>query len=154
MIKKFIVVFLVLFLVTGSVIAEEKKFGVELTLTDVTKVSEILDNPEDFVGKTVLVEGTIVGVCEKRGCWMEIAGDKPFTKIKGKVNDGEIVFPMEAMGETARLEGEFQKMVLSVEQVTEMKKHEAEEHGTEFNPEDVKGPETYYQIKVTGAVIK
>ena len=82
------------------------KYGKEITLKEKTKISAILANPQKFVGKNVLVEGTVY-------------------EIK-----------------------------MTKEQALEQAKHEAEEHGTEFDPASVKGPLTIYQIKGLGAVIK
>lgn len=152
---KNIITILVLFsiLVGFGFGAEGEKYGKALTLKDTTKISSILENPESYVGKRVLVKGAIVDVCEKRGCWMMIAGDKPFETIRIKVKDGEIVFPMTAKGKTALAEGEFMKIVLTLEQTKAAKKHEAEEHGTEYDESKITEPETIYQIKGFGAVI-
>jgi hypothetical protein len=130
------------------------KYGKKVKLKEKTKISSILENPKNFVGKKVLVEGTVVGVCEKRGCWIELASDKQFQKIKVKVNDGEIVFPLEEKGKTALVEGEVYEIKMTKEQAIERAMHEAEEHGKEFDPSSVTGPVTYYQIKGLGAVIK
>ena len=130
------------------------KYGKEITLKEKTKISAILANPQKYIGKTVLVEGTVVAVCEKRGCWMELASDQKFQKIKIKVKDGEIVFPLEESGKTALVEGTVYEIKMTKEQALEQAKHEAEEHGTEFDPASVKGPLTIYQIKGLGAVIK
>ncbi|MCB9249544.1 MAG: DUF4920 domain-containing protein [Ignavibacteriales bacterium] len=74
----------------------QKKYGNEITLSEKTEISQIMANPENFVGKKVLVEGTIVDVCEKRGCWINLNSDEEYQTMRVKVNDGEIVFPMEA----------------------------------------------------------
>ncbi len=79
--------------------------GKDITLKEATPISKILDKPDDFNGKKVLIEGTIVGVCKKRGCWIELAGDKEYQKILVKVEDGVIVFPVEANGHKAKVEG-------------------------------------------------
>lgn len=81
----------------------EKKYGKEITLKEKTSVSTILTSPEKFEGKTVLVEGKILNVCQKKGCWIEVAGVKKGEKIK--VKDGEIVFPKNSKGKTALVEG-------------------------------------------------
>lgn len=130
------------------------KYGKEITLKEKTKISAILDSPQKYVGKTVLVEGTVVAVCEKRGCWIELASDKKFQKIKIKVKDGEIVFPLEESGKTALVEGVVSEVKLTEEQAIEQAKKEAEEHGKKFDASSVKGPVTYYQIKGIAAVIK
>lgn len=144
----------VLFVAANIFSGDGNKYGKKLTIKEKTKISTILDKPKEFVGKKVLVEGTVVGVCEKRGCWIEVASDKQFQKIKVKVNDGEIVFPLEEKGKTALVEGEVYEIKMTKEQAIESAKHEAEEHGKKFDPNSVTGPTTYYQIKGIGAVIK
>ena len=72
--------------------------------------------PDDYVGKTVKVEGLITDVCPKRGCWINVAGDKEFQTIKLKVDDGVIVFPLSAQGEEVDAERIFEKMELSKEE--------------------------------------
>ena len=128
---------------------EGVKYGKEIELKEMTKISQIVANPEEFVGKKVLVEGTIVNVCAKRGCWLELSSDKEFETIRVKVNDGEIVFPMEAKGKSAVVEGEVYSLNVETEHKCDHK--EGETCGGEEHKKDVK---TVYQIKGLGAEIK
>jgi hypothetical protein len=130
-----------------------KAYGKTLTLKDTTRISQILADPDKFVGKQVLVKGRIVDVCKKRGCWMELAGDKEFQTFRIKVNDGEIVFPLEAKGKLALVEGTVEKFTLTKEQTIERLKHHAEEQGEKFDSAIVKEGMNYFQIKGSGAVI-
>jgi hypothetical protein len=134
------------------------KYGDEITLEEKTSISDILANPAEYEGKKVLVEGTVVGVCAKRGCWIDLSSDKEFEKIRVKVNDGEIVFPMEAKGKTALVEGEVFAFSYEAEaecsgscqeqaEEGEGKKEECENH------EHEKVTKTVYMIKGLGAVI-
>ncbi len=84
---------------------QEKKFGSALTLTEVTKVSDIYANPEKFNGKRVQVQGPIVDVCADMGCWLALGSDKESETIRFKVEDGVIVFPMSVKGMNAKVEG-------------------------------------------------
>ncbi len=68
--------------------AQTEKLGKEITLSEKTKISEITSNPEEFLGKTVLVEGEVLEVCAAAGCWMELKSDDGVGKIKIKVRDG------------------------------------------------------------------
>lgn len=104
--KSLFSIFLLILFVNLASAEDGKKYGKEISLKNKTKISDILSNPEKFEGKKVLVEGTVVGVCESRGCWIELAGEKEFQKIKVKVEDGEIVFPLEAKGKKALVEGQ------------------------------------------------
>ncbi len=130
------------------------QLGAPLSFDTVTPVSEINNNPEKYLGKQVLIEGLIINVCAKRGCWMDIASDVPFEKIQVKVVDGEIVFPLEAKGKKARVEGVAEEIKLTKEQAIYMGKHRAEEQGTTFDPASVTGPVSFYRIKGLGAEIE
>jgi hypothetical protein len=131
-----------------------KKYGKGLTLKDQTKVSDILSNPQAYDGKKVLVEGTVVDVCKKRGCWIKIGSEKEFESIRFKVEDGVIVFPLTAKGKSARAEGVVSVKSYTKEELIEQGKKHAEESKTEFDPATVKGPKTVVQINGEGAEIK
>lgn len=128
-------------------------FGESLTLTEVTPVSTILDDPDAWVGRRVLVEGMVVAVCEKRGCWMDIASDREFEKIQIKVDDGVIVFPLSAKGKRATVEGVVERLELTAEEALEEARRKAEEHGETFDPASVTGPQTVFRIRGLGAVV-
>ena len=128
-------------------------YGEKFTLSDVTEISEILATPEEFVGKKVLVQGMVVDVCAKRGCWMYLASDKPFEKIQIKVLDGVIVFPMSARGKNALVEGEVEALKHSKEDAIAWLQHTAEEKGESFDPASVTSGMTVYRIKALGAEI-
>lgn len=130
-------------------------YGAGVGKGQVVKISELKANPEAYVGKTVRVEGVVADVCARRGCWMELAGDKEFQTLMVKVNDGEIVFPLTAKGKLAQAEGVFTRIDIPAERVLELKKHEAEEKGVPFDPKSVKAvPMVMYRIQGTGAVIR
>jgi hypothetical protein len=130
-----------------------KKYGKHLTLKEKTKVSDILAAPEKYKGKKVLVEGAVVDVCEKRGCWIELGSDKEFESIIFKVDDGVITFPMSAKGKTARAEGVVSVTTLSKEDRIERGKKQAADEGTTFDPSTITGPKTTVRIMGEGAVI-
>ena len=153
MTTRFCLLLLICFSLPLTLHAAEVKLGEPLTLTDITKVSEINNNPREYIGKRVLIEGLIIDVCAARGCWVDIASDVPFDKIKVKVVDGEIIFPLETKGRTALVEGEVEELNLTKEQAISMAKHRAEEQGKEFDPATVTGPAIYYRIRGIGAVI-
>lgn len=134
--------------------AQTEKLGRDISLTEKTSISKILEAPDNFIGKTVLVEGEILDVCEMAGCWMELKSDAKDQKIKIKVKDGDIVFPVEAKGKNAIVEGTVYKIDLTKEEAVEYYEHVAAEQGTEFDPATVTGPVTFYQIKGLGAEIK
>ncbi len=130
-----------------------KTFGDGVSLTAETAISTIIDNPESYVGTKVRVSGLVIDVCSRRGCWIYLAGDRDFEKIRIKVTDGEIVFPMEARGKLATVEGIVESMELSREEVIERRKHHAEETGEAFDPATVTSGESILRIRGLGAEI-
>ena len=146
------IMFFYLFIFSFSLFAQVENFGKEISLSEKTKISDILNDPESFVGKTVLVEGTVLDVCQKAGCWMELKSDGD-GKIKVKVKDGDIVFPVSAIGSNALVEGTVYKIELTQEEAIKYYEHIAEENGSEFDPSTVTGPVSIYQIKGIGAEI-
>jgi len=150
--NKFVILFIIL--ITVAAYSQSDKYGKEISLTETTSISKILDKPEDFVDKTVLVKGEILEVCAMAGCWMELKSDSENQKIKIKVKDGDIVFPVEAKGKNAVVEGIVYKIELTKEEAVEYYEHVATEQGTEFDAASVTGPVTFYQIKGIGAVIE
>jgi len=146
------VVLIVLLLAAWPAVAKKgTDYGEGLTGKDTVKISKLLSEPDPYVGETVRVKGVVTGVCEKRGCWISLASDQEFEELRIKVDDGVIVFPMEAKGKKAIAEGVFTKIEMSIEQTVAYKQHHAEEHGEEFDPASVTEPMVYYQIKATGA---
>ncbi len=147
-------IWLILSLSSDIFAMEGKVYGKGITLKKPTPVSEILANPEPFVGKTVMIQGTVVSVCSHRGCWMDIASDVPFQKIQVKVADGEMVFPLDSKGKKVMAEGILEKLEFSREEIVRWRQHQAERKGEVFDPATVKTGETSYRIKGTGAVIQ
>jgi len=152
--KKTTILLLFFFSLSLPVCAKDLMLGEKITLNEITKVSEINAQPEKYLGKKVLIVGIVIDVCAARGCWMDISSDEPFQKIQVKVVDGEIIFPLEARGRTARVEGMVEVLELSREQAYRYAKHKAEEQGREFDPAEVKGPTKIYRIRGLGAVIE
>ncbi len=117
---------IVLIVFAVGLAAQEKKYGTALTLTEVTRISDIYANPDKYAGKRVQVQGPVVDVCADMGCWLALGSDKESQVLRFKVEDGVIVFPMSAKGKNARVEG-----ILTV----------------------TKGTETTIQIKGEGAIV-
>jgi len=128
-------------------------YGERPTLGDTTLVSTILTDPESYLDQRVLVAGTVVEVCEKRGCWLQLASDREFETMRVKVEDGVIVFPMTARGHQAVVEGVVEKVVLSADEAREQARMHAEEQGLPFDSTATFEPTTTYQLRGIGALI-
>lgn len=140
-----------LFFLSASLCLADQKLGKPLVLTNPQTVASLVSNPAPFIGKTVQVKGKITEVCQMAGCWMALSDDGKILRIK--VNDGDIVFPKEAVGKLAIAEGKLEKMDLTREQTIARAKHEADEQGRKFNPKSIKSGTVVYQVAGTGALL-
>lgn len=140
-------------LLASTLIAADLKLGKPLALKQASTVAELTANADSLAGKTVQVKGKVAEVCQMMGCWMAVADAGSTRAIRVKVNDGELVFPKEAMGKTVIAEGKLTKTMLTKDQAIAQAKHEAQEQGRKFDAAAVKGAVTTYQIQGTGAVI-
>jgi hypothetical protein len=132
---------------------EGKVYGEGVAAPDTMLVSQLLADPESYIGKTVRVKGTAVGVCAHRGCWINIASDTEGETVRVKVKDGVIVFPPEIMGDMVVAEGVWTANELTMEQTKKVCAAEAREEGKEFDEGEVTTCMTLYQISGTGAVV-
>ena len=129
-------------------------FGAGVTLTDTVAIDKLLADPSAFKGQTVRVEGMITDVCPKRGCWFELAGGQPGQKLKFKVTDGEMVFPMDAKGKWAVAQGQVAVRELTLEQSREYAEYQAKEYGKPYDPASITKPTLLVQLDGTGAQIR
>ena len=114
-----------------------QNLGIEISNTDVSSITELLNNPSGYLGNNVTINGTIVDVCPMMGCWIEV---KDFTSeevIRVKVKDGDIIFPKESKNKEVLVEGVFSKLDFTEEQAIQWKIHLAEEKGIQLSSEDI-----------------
>lgn len=137
----------------GSAQAETLDFGEAVQPELLVPVSTLMATPDQYLEQTVTIEGTVVGVCEKRGCWMNIASDERFQTLRIKVKDGDMVFPLSAKGHKALATGQLHALNFDLERTRQIKAHYAKEAGEEFDPASVTEPMTMYQLVPTGVRI-
>ncbi|MEJ7597275.1 MAG: DUF4920 domain-containing protein [Kofleriaceae bacterium] len=128
--------------------------GAGVKLQESVSIDALLADPMKHAGKTVRVEGMITDVCPKRGCWMNLAGGEAGQKLKFKVVDGDMVFPMESKGKWAVAEGVVAARELTIEETREQAEYEAKEYGIKYDPASITKPKISVRIDGTGAVIR
>lgn len=133
--------------------AKELTFGTAVDESALVKISTIMATPSKFLDKQVTVEGTIVGVCAKRGCWVDLASDARFEKMRIKVNDGDMVFPLTAKGSKALATGYLKAIALDLEQTRKHKAAQAKRLEQAFEPEQITETMNIYQLVPHGVKI-
>ncbi len=142
-----------LFFAAASAQAKDLHFGDAVDKNKLIKISTLMEKPDDYLSSPVTIEGTVVGVCQKRGCWMSIASDKRFQNLRIKVNDGDMVFPMTAKGSKAFATGMLTKNQLTLSESKRLLAHRAQKNGEAFDEASVKQAIATYQLVPTGVTI-
>ena len=138
---------------SATTMAEELIFGEAINESAKVKISTVLANPESYLDKEVTVKGTIVGVCSHRGCWMELASDARFEKLRIKVRDGDMVFPLHAKGRQALAKGKLKAIELDLEQTKKYKAQTAKRRGESIDVASITTPMSIYQLAPIGVKI-
>ncbi len=131
-------------------LAEDLKLGKPIVIESVTPISDILNQPDKYLGKDVRIEGEITAVCQAMGCWMNLRDSGTGQTIQVKVDDGVIVFPKDGKGRKAIAQGKLEKVAVSKEEL----QRQAMESGQKVDTSKITEGRTVYRIKAEGAVIK
>lgn len=127
--------------------AEEKTLGAGVTLKEATPIASLVNEPAQFAGKKVRIDGVATAVCQEKGCWIAIAVDETAgaPTVRVKVEDGVIVFPASARGRRVSAEGVFEAIAAG------------DAHGKHAGEQSAKTDlraSAKYQLKGTGAIIR
>ena len=109
-----------------------ENLGVEISNTNISPITELLNNPSIYLGNNVAINGKIVDVCPMMGCWIEVKDSYSEEVIRVKVKDGDIIFPKESKNKEVLVEGVFSKLDFTEEQAILWKIHLAEEKGIQL----------------------
>lgn len=148
MIRQALTLLAALALVSPLSVAAET-YGGGVTLAETTSIGKILAEPDAWVGKHVRVEGEVTDVCPMKGCWMEIS-EPEGDRLRVRVEDGAIVFPVDAKGKRAVAEGVVEAIPMSRAQYVGWMSHLAEEKGETFDPATVTGDGPFKILELRG----
>jgi hypothetical protein len=138
----------------GAAECDRTRYGAGVTLDETTPIGTVLDRPEEFVGRTIRIEGTVTEVCAMAGCWLELRAADGERVLKVKVDDGEMVFPTSARGRRALAQGRVERLEMDRAQYLRWARHAAEEKRRPFDESAVgEGPFRVYQLRGEGAEI-
>ena len=126
-------------------------YGDNIILQKYSSFEDLMNSPNQYLDKDVLISGEIVEVCPMRGCWINVKDNNSDIIIRVKVTDGMIVFPLSSKGKQVDAQGKFLKLNFTKEQAKNWKVHLAKEQGFILNPEDViLEPSDLFEYRIVG----
>ena len=122
--------------------------GEKLKGADAVELLKLLETPTEYEGKTVAVEAKIRKACEKKGCWMELAGTEKGPGVRVTFKDYGFFVPLDSAGSTAKVEG-----VVKVAMLDEAKAKHYEAEGATV-PKGKDGKYREVQLVATGVELR
>lgn len=137
-------------LTTEEKAPSSQNFGVTITEEGAIPASDLIAALEGKDSLLIKITGKIEDVCQKKGCWMNIALDDK-NSVFVKFKDYEFFVPKDAAGKEMVMEGVAFMDVTSVEDL----KHYAEDAGEPQEKIDaITEPEVGYGFMANGVIIK
>lgn len=72
--------------------------------------ASLIENPDNYIGKNIIVEGKVVHVCTETGKKMFIVGENPDVRLYVAAGENISKFPMELLGSSVVVEGTITKV--------------------------------------------
>lgn len=145
-----VAMFLSLSVIAQSELPSTGSYGAEITKKKAMSATSLADKMQDKDTLDVKVKGTIVEVCQNKGCWMTLdMGGGETLRVKFK--DYAFFVPKDAAGKTAWVEGAAKNDIVSVNQL----RHIAEDAGkseTEINA--ITEPKAGITLVASGVIIE
>jgi hypothetical protein len=96
--------------------------------TEVVKVTQVTNQPENFVDKKITVKGMVTHVCRHGGKKLHISASDSDQKLRIKAGENMSAFEREIEGSTVLATGKFIEERIDQEYVEKLKKGDSEEH--------------------------
>jgi len=125
-----------------------QKFGAAVpAAAPAESVKNVLQQPEQFAGKDVVVEGHVRRACTRKGCWMELStGAEPqLPGCRVSFKDYGFFVPTDSAGSTARVEAKVELSQLDPRHVAHM-----ESEGATFANKQADGSAREVRLVATG----
>jgi hypothetical protein len=124
-------------------------FGEKIQKTDALPIATVLAAPDAYAGKVLLVDAKVRTVCQRKGCWMEVAPSTDKTSQGCRItfkNYGFFV-PKDAAGSDVRVEGTLAVKKLSKDDVAHY-----ESEGARFAKKAADG--TAHEVRIVASGVE
>ena len=123
-------------------------FGQDITAAaPATALAAVLEKPQSFTGREVVVTGKVRMACKRKGCWMELAPTMDKTSQGARVTFKSYGFfvPKDSAGADAKVEGQ-----LAVKKIPRDEVEHMESEGGRFAKKEADGSANEVRLVATG----
>ena len=112
---------------------EGQRIGERLEEREAVRLSVVSSDPDAYYEQTLLVEATVVAVCVKKGCWMQVDDGGRRTMVRWEAGcGGQYAFPMDSVGKRVLIQGSFYPTHITADDAEHLK----EESGGDLQLEE------------------
>jgi hypothetical protein len=131
--------------------AERERFGEAVPEGDALPLAQVLADPDAHLDAAILVEGHVRRVCQRKGCWMELAAeaDDHAPRCRVTFQDYGFFVPTDADGARARLHGRIEIDTVPADHVAHL-----ESEGAQFEDKREDGTAREVRLVATGVELR
>lgn len=97
------------------------RVGGNLEAQPSVRFATVAERPEEFLERTLLVEATVLAVCRKKGCWMQVEDGGRTALVRWESGcGGAYAFPQDAVGQRVLIQGSVYPKTLTEEDAEHM----------------------------------
>ncbi|MEM1325012.1 MAG: DUF4920 domain-containing protein [Bacteroidota bacterium] len=125
-------------------------FGEKIESDEAVSLAQLVNKMEGVDSMQVKVRGTVEGVCQKKGCWMNIVSSETDEQMFVKFKDYGFFVPTDIAGKEVIMDGYAFREVTSVDEL----RHYAEDDGK--SPEEVAKitePKEEFKFMASGVIL-
>jgi hypothetical protein len=126
---------------------EVARYGAAISGGESVKLSTLLEEPQKYTDKSVIIEAEVRRACSRKGCWMELAesSDTSAPGCRVTFKDYGFFVPLDSAGAHARVQGS-----VAVETVAASYVKHLEEEGARFARKNADGTADEVRLVATG----
>jgi hypothetical protein len=133
--------------VTPASLPPGQAIGEPIVRRDPVRFAVVDANPQAYFERTLLVEASIVAVCQKVGCWMQVEDEGRTAMVRWETGcGGQYAFPPGAVGRRVLIQGTLHPRTLSADEIEHLREEAGQDvafraEGYEFNASAILVPD-------------
>jgi hypothetical protein len=106
---------------TAQPLPAGRHVGASVQAQPSVRLATVAERPREFLERTLLVEATVLAVCQKKGCWMQVEDGGRTALVRWEEGcGGAYAFPVDASGKRVLIQGSFYPKTLTEEDAEHM----------------------------------
>jgi len=120
--------------------------GDAITITDVTSIEDVMANPNEYLGKEIVISGHVNGRCMGSGCWISLKTGEA-DRLIISAPDKSFIFSEKCVDQDVLIQGTLMVKEVAAHDHGEGEDHHDHEHAEGTPDHECPDPEYYFAPK-------